>query len=268
MARYELTTLAPNPTWIMDHHALLTGNASRSDQSSTLDDLASLFDISADALSRMPREEVAPCTTYAPARYEPKYAYPLLVWLHGPDSDERELPQVMRYVSDQNFVAVAPRGTCAVRGDRRSYNWSQTHEQIAVAESRIFSAISVARRRFYVNAQRIFLAGYASGGTMAVRIAWNNPSSFAGVATIGGALPTGARPLSRLGELRSLPCLLTTARQSETYPERHAWRDLRLLHAVGCKVEVQYHACGDELNTETFAHLNRWMMAQICGAPC
>ena len=42
--------------------------------------------------------------------YAPGYAYPLIVWLHGSGSDERQLQRIMPLVSMQNYVAVAPRG--------------------------------------------------------------------------------------------------------------------------------------------------------------
>ena len=45
---------------------------------------------------------------FAPLRYTPSYPYPLIVWLHGYGSDERQLVRVMPLVSMQNYVAVAP----------------------------------------------------------------------------------------------------------------------------------------------------------------
>ena len=49
-------------------------------------------------------------TIFAPLHYEPGYSYPLLVWLHGPGCDERQLLRIMPLVSMRNYVAVAPRG--------------------------------------------------------------------------------------------------------------------------------------------------------------
>lgn len=70
---------------------------------------------------RLRGEETTPFATFAPMRYEPGYAYPLVIWLHGALGDERQLRQVMPKISMQNFVAVAPRGTCSVRSERQSY---------------------------------------------------------------------------------------------------------------------------------------------------
>lgn len=47
---------------------------------------------------------------FSPMHYEPGYAYPLLIWMHGPGSDERQIMKTMPLISMRNFVAIAPRG--------------------------------------------------------------------------------------------------------------------------------------------------------------
>ena len=51
-----------------------------------------------------------PHALFVPMHYEPNYAYPLLVWLHGPGDDERQLQRVMPLISLRNYMAVGPRG--------------------------------------------------------------------------------------------------------------------------------------------------------------
>lgn len=213
--------------------------------------------------------ELTPHATFAPIHYEPGYAYPLVIWLHGQKGDEREICQVMPRLSMRNYVAIAPRGTCEVRTDeicagRRSYAWRQSANSIDEAESRVLDCIDIARRRFNVHAQRIFLAGVGCGGTMALRTAWNHPGQFAGVATIGGALPSENRPMRNVNALRSLPCFVATGRTSQQYPEPVVCSDLRLLHSAGCTVALRQYPCGDELTTTMLADLNRWMMDIVC----
>jgi phospholipase/carboxylesterase len=254
----------------MNRPAFLTGNISHSTKSSSPDEFSDIFDfdIATHAGHRLVCEAVPPCATFAPARYEPGYAYPLVVWLHGPSGNEHQLRRVMPLVSDQNFVGIAPRGTHADSDRHGAFDWRQTSEHISEAESRVFASIAMAGRRFNIHPDRVFLAGYGSGGTMALRVAWNNPHHFGGVAAIGSPIPADLRPFGRVNEIRSLPCLLAVAPQSNVYPEHEFCRDLRLLHAAGCKVDVHYYRWGDELNTETFTNLNRWLMALVCGPQC
>src|SRR5687767_14412416 len=123
-----------------------------------------------------------PFSLFAPLHYEENYAYPLLVWLHSAGGDERQLARVMPLVSMRNYVGLAVRGPVAALG--RGFAWPQTPDAIAAAEQRIVESIERARQRFHIHRQRVYLAGYQSGGTMAYRIALRNPDKFAAAVSI------------------------------------------------------------------------------------
>jgi phospholipase/carboxylesterase len=202
--------------------------------------------------------------TFAPMHYEPRYAYPLVIWLHGAQGNERQLRAVMPLVSMRNYVAFAPRGTAADGSVEGAFSWKQSAAHIEEAERRVLECIAAAERRFHIHAQRVFLAGYGCGGTMAVRLAWNRPDRFTGAATIGGPLPIGQRPLRRLNELRELPLLISTGQHSQIYAERQVCRDLRLLHSAGLGVSLRQYPCGDEIRTNMLSDLNAWIMDIVC----
>lgn len=205
----------------------------------------------------------APTTaTFTPMAYEHGYDYPLIVWLHGDDADERSLPGVMKHVSVRNFVAVAPRS--AAEGNSSS-GWDQTADTIESAEDAVFAAIESARERFSLHPRRVFLAGSGAGGTMAMRLGLRHPDRFAGVATLDGPLPTGQTPLGRVNEIRQLPLLLSASRQSAGYPEPHVCQDLSLLHSAGCRVAIRQYPGDDDLTDTMLADLNRWAMEIVCG---
>lgn len=210
------------------------------------------------------RETDLPYATFAPVHYEQRYAYPLLVWLHGAASSEQELRQVMPLVSMRNYVAIAPRGTWEHKQKRGRYGWRQSSDAIESAQSRIANCISIAQQRFKINAQRVFLVGRGCGGTMALRTAWNDPDQFAGVIAINGPLPTRLSPLRRVNELRRVPCLLTTSRDSRTYPADQVCQDLRLLHVAGCTVALRQYPGGDSLTSNMLSDLDRWLMELVC----
>jgi phospholipase/carboxylesterase len=212
--------------------------------------------------SRAAAAPEAPFATFAPLHYEPGYAYPLIVWLHGRAGNEQHLRRVMPHVSMRNFVAVAPRGTASKRPGR--FHWEQDADRIEQAEAAIFDCIAAASERFNVHPERVFLAGAGSGGTMAVRVAWNYPQRFAGVATLGGALPVQLCPMRNVNDLRRLPCLVAMARQSQTYPEQQVCRDLRLMHSAGCTVALRQYPGKDDLTTCMLSDLNGWLMEIVC----
>jgi phospholipase/carboxylesterase len=198
----------------------------------------------------------------APLHYESNYSYPLLIWLHSPGGDERELAKVMPLISLRNYVSLSVRGAAR---DEGGYEWLPTTEGIHTAEQGIAEALVAARRRFNIHAQRVFLAGYASGGTMALRLALRNPGLYAGAASLGGAFPEGQAPLARLAEARQSRLLIEHQRDSLSYPIEKVCRELSLFHAAGMCVTLRQYPCGDELTTTMLHDLNVWLMEQVTG---
>jgi len=203
---------------------------------------------------------------FAPLHYEPAYAYPLVVWLHGPRDNEHQLKRVMPNLSMRNYVATAPRGTVEIRlaTETLGYRWEQSESHIQTAEHAVMAAIDGAQEKFNIAPQRIFLAGFGCGGTMAYRIAANHPGQFAGALSLGGGFPTGHRPLRNLNDMRRLPLFLACGTESRHYSPDDVCRDLRLFHSAGLSVTVRQYPCGDELTTLMLGDMNRWIMEQFC----
>lgn len=211
-----------------------------------------------------------PHTLFAPLHYTSGYAYPLIVWLHGTGSDERQLLRIMPMVSMQNFVAVAPQGIRSPVADVSKgevFGWHQADEPFQQAEQRIFSSIELAERKFNINPRRIFVAGFDTGGTMAMRLAMSNPNRFAGVLSLCGAFPTGVKPFGNLIAARRLGVFLASGRASTIYPAEQVCNDLRLLHTAGLSVTLRQYPCGHELQPQMLADINRWVMEQILPPP-
>ncbi len=199
---------------------------------------------------------------FTPLHYERNYAYPLIVWLHGPNDDERQVTRVMPLVSMRNYVAVGPRGTMACRNGA-GFQWSQTRSHIVRAEQRVFSAIAAARRWLNIAPSRIFLAGYGSGGTMAFRLALESPDTFAGVLSFGGPFPTTLRPLGRLNSVRGLKSFLAVGNESQDYPPSQVCETLRLFHTANMKLHLRQYPCGDDLLSNMLEDMDRWIMEQV-----
>jgi phospholipase/carboxylesterase len=205
---------------------------------------------------------------FCPRPYERNYGYPLIVWLHGQGSDERQLLSIMPKLSIQNYVAVAPRGVCMqIKGSsgevKEGFGWPQTYEHILEVEQHIFDAIEAAAKKFHISSERIFLAGFDSGGTMALRVALSHPQYFAGIVSIGGAIPTCRRLLGNLPLARKLSIFLAAGRNSHQYPEDEVCENLRLLYAAGMLVTLRQYPCGHELKAQMLIDVNRWIMEQI-----
>jgi len=201
---------------------------------------------------------------FAPIHYEQGYSYPLIVWLHGPASNEQELRDVMPRVSVRNYVAIAPRGTNQTADLRGAFEWDQTSYSIGEAYERVQHCIETAQDRFHIHPDRIFVAGYAEGGTMALRLGLEHPNKFAGAISLGGPLPTGECPLKRISEARKLPLLLSVSPDQEKFPLSRAMDNVRLLHSAGASLSLRLYPAGDELTTAMFSDVDNWIMEQVC----
>lgn len=203
---------------------------------------------------------------FVPLHYEPNYAYPLLVWLHGPGQSHAELKQVMPHVSMRNCVAVAPRWP---QPDDELLSAGESQEQMRhrMVETmfRVTECVATASKRFNIAADRIFLAGYDEGGTMALRLGLAAPDHFAGAASIGGPVPTGLNPLANLLEARRLPMMIAHGRHSQSYPISRICDELRLFHVAGLSLNLRQYPCGHELTTQMLSDLDAWMMQIVTG---
>lgn len=225
-----------------------------------------------------PGAETVPHVLFTPLHYEPGYAYPLLVWLHGPGADERQLIRIMPEISLRNYVAIGVRGILSERAcpgkeqgkekgrrkQRPRYDWPQTPEHIAESADRVFRAIEIARAKRHVGRGRIFLAGSRTGGTMALRIAVQEPELFAGVISLGGPLPTGKSFLRHFSELGHLEVLVSVVRECPDYPSSLVCKDLRLLHLAGVGgIMLREYPAGWHLSRPMLRDVDRWIMERI-----
>jgi phospholipase/carboxylesterase len=212
-------------------------------------------------------QRTVPHALFAPMHYESNYAYPLLVWLHGPNDDERQLQRIMPLLSMRNYVAVGPRGNIQALNGRNGFCWNDSPADVSIAEQHVFEAIEAAQSRFHIAPSRIFLAGLESGGTLAYRIVAQCPDRFAGVLSIGGAFPAAGQPLARLTDLRNVPLFIAQGRDSEIYPVERLCTDLRLMHSAGLSITLRQYPCSDELNTQMLHDMDAWMMEIVTGTP-
>ncbi|NOZ40234.1 MAG: hypothetical protein GXP24_08420 [Planctomycetes bacterium] len=234
--------------------------------------IANWFDRQKLALPAQRSTTATAHSCFAPMHYESGYAYPLIVWLHGPDSNEDELRQVMPLISTRNQVAIAPRGTGRVESGVGAYRWDDSVDGIAEAGERVADCIAIAKQRFNIHPDRIFIAGHSVGGTMAHRLGMEFPEQFAGAISLGGGVPRGSRLLKHINRVRQLPLLLSVSPAIAgdvegdvgNYSLERVMDDVRFLHCAGLSLSLQLYPAGDELTTVMFEDIDNWVMEQFC----
>ncbi|WP_442507222.1 alpha/beta hydrolase [Novipirellula sp. SH528] len=202
---------------------------------------------------------------FLPLHYESNYEYPLVVWLHSDGFNENQVTQVMPHISLRNYVAVGVRASCAIDSVGHRFEWRTRPGAIQTAYENVMQAIDEASAQFSVNASRIVLAGYQSGGAMAMRIALRDPKRFAGVVSLGGRMPNGCSALSNLSDLRErrLPMLWQWATENAMFDSSHLDEDMRRAMMIRAQLEVRQYRDDDEMNTVALADVNQWIMGNV-----
>lgn len=200
---------------------------------------------------------------FYPLSYQASYKYPLVVWLHSDGFNEQQINQIMPHVSVRNFVGVGVRGSRAADAKGQRFEWAESSAGIGAAHDNVISAIKEAQTRFSVHSDRVILAGYGSGGTMALRIAMREPHRFAGVVSVGGSMPGNSIKQFDALRNRRLPMLWQWARENDRYTQGQLNRDCQMAMSIGSQVEVRQYPGDDEMDTVVLSDLNDWVMRTV-----
>ncbi len=221
---------------------------------------------------------------FVPQRYEPNYAYPLLVLLHGRGSDEQRMIAAAPRVSWRNYVGLSLRGPEPIVRSGRvvGFGWGDSFKREAAAkapaglsktdlrresdldtlrrcmaeggsesidaiEDGVLASIRQVRRTLHIHSERIFLVGVGEGAAVAFRLALTQPSKFAGVAAINGWIPGGFRPLARWQECRGLKVFMLHGEWNARSPVDAARREASVLHSAGLSTQIRSYSCATAL---------------------
>ena len=143
------------------------------------------------------------CRAYLPGGWDPAKKWPMVVRLHGynpenPDYvrwwsvDVRHLIADSEYNGGQGVIYLEPHG-------RGNTNY------LGLGDRDVMRVIEMARRRFHVDDDRVYLAGESMGGWGVWNVATRHPDAFAAIAPVYGGSDyhsqVGEAELSRLGTL-------------------------------------------------------------------
>jgi phospholipase/carboxylesterase len=209
-----------------------------------------------------------PLRTFLPTGYEPNYPYPLLVFLHGHGSNEEQILRLAPRLSRRNYICIALRGPHAVTSRRTgavSYTWGLDAGPDGGVEDYVLRAIEQTRRLYHVHSERIYLAGFREGATLAYRLGMLYPERFAGIISLNGILPRRGGPLLRLPEVRKLRVLIGHGIANALAPLALAMQDFRLLYTAGLDIRVHTYPTNHRIHPQMLRDVDRWIMGQISG---
>lgn len=200
-----------------------------------------------------------------PVNYEPNYRYPLIVWLHSDGYNENQIAQVMPHISLRNYVGVGIRGSRSVDPVGHRFDWSNQSAAVARCEHAVWQAIEDASERYSIHPDRVFLAGYGAGGTMARRVALRQPTAFAGCVSLGGRFPRGGGVLSNLQAAQQLKNFWAVAMRNPQISEDDFQQDLALASAARLRLDIRRYTVADEMVQEILRDVDAWIMERVTG---
>ena len=207
-----------------------------------------------------------PVRTFLPTGYEPNYPYPLLVFLHNHGGSEEQILRLAPRLSRRNYICIGLRGPhpLAPRPDgRQTYTWGQGGQHDSLVEEYVFRAVEQTRRHYHVHSERIYLAGFREGATLAYRLGLLFPERFAGIVALNGALPRRGGPLLRLPEVRRLRVLIGHGIANSVVPLSLARADFRLFYAAGLAVRMHTYPSNHRIHPHMLRDIDRWVQRSI-----
>lgn len=205
-----------------------------------------------------------PVRTFLPLGYEPRYPYPLLVFFHGHGGNEEQILRLAPRMSRRNFISIglrAPHTTGPRPDGQTGYAWGEGSCDTLV-EDYMLRAVEQARRTYHVHSERIYLAGFAEGATLAYRLGLTFPEKLAGVISLNGSMPRTGGPLLRLPEVRELRVFIGHGIANAVVPLGMARRDYKVLYAAGLGIEMHTYPTTHRIHPDMLRDVNRWIITR------
>ena len=223
--------------------------------------------------SHLPHLNSLPVRTFLPNGYEPKYAYPLIVFFHQQGGSDEQVLRLAPTISRRNALYLSLRGSVPLdRHDEDglpAYGWGDTNEHDEQLADYLMKSVEQTRREFHIHSERVYLAGVAEGASVAYRMALRMPQRFAGVISINGTLPRPeSGPLFRDDEVKDLRVLIAHGAANEVVPLEMARRDFLALYGAGADVLLSTYPCTHTVHPNMLRDVNRWVIRNVDHDAC
>lgn len=204
-----------------------------------------------------------------PESYEPRYAYPLIVWL---TDGQRDVDTSLSHI-----VSMSPQNYLGLAIDECSFDLPGAGQdgfdvpveflkRLVDVENRVVSAVRAVRQVLNVHTERIFLAGADDAASVALLLAMHQPEWFGGCIAFGGAIPPAAALLASQKALAGRRFFLGAPGGRSAWQSSGSMREsARRLVAAGADVSVSVNATETEslVNQRTLREVDQWIISGI-----
>jgi predicted esterase len=208
-------------------------------------------------------DTLQPYVVYLPEDFDPAQKYPLVVYLHGSASTERDV--VGWQGLPDGFIAVGPKG----RGPSNWYSWDNAQTDIA-------EAVKAVAENFPIDKDKILLAGFSMGGYGVYRTFYENPDTYRAIAVFSGmpkirfGAPEGKDLIDfndekHLKLFQGVPVFVFHGKRDRNVPFADTDTFIAKLERAGAQVEfhTEEDTGHESPNEETVAAFHRWIARVI-----
>lgn len=204
-----------------------------------------------------------------PESYEPRYAYPLIVWLTGRDCGINDSLDHIAAMSPQNYLGLAV-DECLFDlpgSDQDDFDGPvEFLKRLVDIENQVVTAVRSLRQVVNVHTERIFLAGAGDAASVAVLLAMHQPEWFGGCVALGGSLPPAAKLLANKAELAGKRFFLgAPGGRSAWQTTGNVSQTARQLVSLGADVSVSVNASETDalVNPRSLREVDQWIISGI-----
>jgi phospholipase/carboxylesterase len=212
--------------------------------------------------AHLPAHPERPVRLFLPSDYQPKYAYPLVVLLHGHGGDEETAARFAPQLSRRNYIAACPRGGLALgpgTTGRHGFGWSDSDTRL---KKYLLGIVAHTRREYHVHAERVYLVGIGEGAAVAYRLGLALADRVAGVVALNGRLPQ-----SGLKAIRGLRVFVGHGANNPAVRVSTARKAARMLNTAGAEVRFQAYPTTHRIDDDMLRDVNRWIMGTVNTEP-
>lgn len=209
-----------------------------------------------------------PVSLFLPQAYEPRYPYPLLVFLHGYGETETQWIDAVPSLSRRNYICIGLRGTIPVpkKDEKPGYSWGRDRRCDSAIEDYVMTAIRDTMRVCHIHSERIYLAGICEGSSIAYRLGLTFADQFAGVIALNGWLPQAPLPVCHWRRQNRLRVFIGHGAENEKVPLHRSEEAHKLLYAAGLPVTHRSYPCDHNLHPSMLRDVDRWLI-EYCHRP-
>jgi predicted peptidase len=173
---------------------------------------------------------------YVPHGYDASKSYPLMVALHGFNSNPAQIlryPGFTNLAQEHGYILAAPmgynpKGWYGGRG-QTSRRWNPVNLG-ELSEKDVMNVLEIVRAEFNVDSDRIYLMGHSMGGGGTWHIGIKYPGIWAGLAPIAPAM---FRSPDDLASIKRTPVILVQGEKDRLVPVRVARRWAEKMNELG-----------------------------------